>query len=225
MQKGTSPRLKTLRRPDYDYSTPGGYFITICTWKRRLLFSRGEGKSAVRQAWEELPEIFGGIGLDEGVVMPNHFHGILWIVDEGAYRLHPGARKPGLGNLRRAEQLLVPTNAPIKHVTLGNIVGAFKTGAASKINRIRGQTGSLVWQRDFYEHVIRNAHKHKTESIREYIRLNPERWEADRENPTIRLFDQPSRSVDDYLPDLSLPSPGIFIISILTRLPGRATIK
>jgi hypothetical protein len=92
MPKGSLPRRKALRLPDFDYRTPGGYFITACTWKRSLLFNEVEEKHAIQRSWEELLDIFGGIELDESVVMYNHFHGILWIIDDGAYRLHPGWR-------------------------------------------------------------------------------------------------------------------------------------
>ncbi len=196
MRPGALPRRKNIRLPDYDYSLPGGYFVTICAWKRAFLFDRPAEKLAVQNAWEELPGIFAGIELGEYVIMPNHFHGIVWIIDDGAYRLHPGTWNI---NCRRGEQLLAPTTMerPRKYVALGNIVGAFKTSAASKINRLRGQVGAPVWQRNYFERVIRG--EREADAIREYILLNPEQWDADRDNPAHELFDQPARSIDDYL--------------------------
>jgi putative transposase len=82
--KGILPRRKVLRLPEYDYRTPAGYFITARTWKGSLLFNGAGFFRAVRQAWEALPAIFGGIELDECVVMPNHFHGIVWVFDDRA---------------------------------------------------------------------------------------------------------------------------------------------
>jgi hypothetical protein len=90
----------------------------------------------------------------------------------------------------------------VKYVTLGNIVGAFKTSAASRINLLRGRTGMPVWQRNYYERIIRS--EREAEKIREYIDLNPGEWELDRDNPRNDSFDQPARSVDDYLDDLHL---------------------
>jgi hypothetical protein len=65
-------------------SHAGGCFITARTWKGSLLFNGAGFFRAVRQAWEALPAIFGGIELDECVVMPNHFHGIVWVFDDRA---------------------------------------------------------------------------------------------------------------------------------------------
>jgi len=138
----------------------------------------------------ELLDILSGLELGEYVVMPNHFHGIIRIIEEGAFRLHPG-------DWSRGEQLLAPTEAIPEYVSLGNIVGAFKTSTASKINLVRGQPGEKVWQRNYFERVIRN--EHEGEKIREYIFLNPQRWLDDRDNPESELFGKPAISIDDYL--------------------------
>jgi hypothetical protein len=83
--------------------------------------------------------------------------------------------------------------------------GCIPDGAASKFNRFRHQTGTPVWQRNYFERIIRG--EREADLIREYIQLNHERWEADRDNPTNKLFDRPARSMDDYLSDLFLPQP------------------
>ncbi len=194
------PRRKSLRLPAFDYSTPGGYFITICTWKHALLFSHTAERTALENAWDNLTTIFGGIELDEHVIMPNHFHGIVWIVDDGAYRLHPGTWNQTIN--RRGGQLPAPMAQSMNNVALGNIVGAFKTRAASQINRLRNQPGTPVWQRNYFEHIIRN--ERQADIIREYIRLNPDSWKTDRDNPENELFDSPARSMDDYLADFHL---------------------
>jgi REP element-mobilizing transposase RayT len=64
---------------------------------------------------------------------------------------------------------------------LGAIVGQYKSAVTKRINRIRKTPGTPVWQRNYYEHIIRN--EDELRRIREYIRLNPMKWELDRENP------------------------------------------
>jgi putative transposase len=59
------------------------------------------------------------------------------------------------------------------------LIGAFKTVSTDRINEMRGTPGALLWQRDFYDHIIR--HNDELEKIREYIRTNPLRWRSDRE--------------------------------------------
>ena len=83
-------RRKAPRAPGYDYSLPGGYFFTTCTKGRELLFESVTARAAVESAWAGLMGILGNIELDEFVVMPTHSHGIIRIIGNGAYRLHPG---------------------------------------------------------------------------------------------------------------------------------------
>jgi putative transposase len=68
---------RSLRLPDYDYSAAGYYYVTICTFKREVIIDRVELVQLVTDAWEDLPQRFKGVGLDEFVVMPNHLHGIV----------------------------------------------------------------------------------------------------------------------------------------------------
>ncbi|MEW6093789.1 MAG: transposase [Chloroflexota bacterium] len=188
---------KTLRLPGFDYSLPGIYFITSCTHNREFLFVSEPETLAVTSAWNHLKDVSSGIELDEFVVMPNHVHGILWILEDGAYRLHPGTWKNASDGCRD-EQLLIP--APVrKAVTLGNIIGAFKTTAASRINKLHRKPGAIIWQKSFYEHIVRN--NRELNSIREYIRENPGRWADDRDNPQHPMFNLPVCSSADYLDD------------------------
>jgi putative transposase len=138
---------KPMRLPEYDYSMPGAYFVTACTRNRDLLFDTPETKLAVESAWHLLLDIFANIELDEFIVMPNHVHCILCITREGSYRLHPGTWKNDFDTQRRDGQLPVPTLAIPKFESLSNIVGAFKTTAATRINKLRGIIGLPVWQK------------------------------------------------------------------------------
>src|SRR5829696_2674950 len=168
---------KPMRLPQYDYSMPGAYFITACTKDREFLFEMDDAKRAVESSWNSVVDIFANIELGEFVVMPNHIHGIVWITGEGSYRIHPGTWKHDA--IHRVGQLPDPTK--IKFETLSNIVGAFKTTAATRVNKLRGIVGVPVWQKSFYDRIVRN--NHELNCIQEYIRYNPVKWDEDRENP------------------------------------------
>ena len=185
---------KPMRLPSYDYSMPGAYFVTACTKNREFLFESPEAKLAVESAWQSVLDIFGKIELDEFVVMPNHIHGIVWITGEGSYRLHPGTWKNN--NFRRDGQLPVPILENPKYETLSHIIGAFKTTGATQVNKLRGQIGMAVWQKSFYDRIVRNDRE--LERIQEYIRNNPIKWEEDRDNPASPKFGLPAKSKDDY---------------------------
>jgi REP element-mobilizing transposase RayT len=181
-----------MRLPEYDYSMPGAYFITACTKKRELLFHRPDVKLAVESAWQSLLDIFANLELGDFIVMPNHVHCIIWIVGEGTYHLHPGTWKHD--GVRRDGQLPIPTNT--KFETLSNMIGAFKTTAAARVNKLRGSIGLPVWQKSFHDRIVRN--ERELERIHKYIQNNPIKWEEDRDNPASPRFRPPAKSIDDY---------------------------
>lgn len=183
---------KSMRLPEYDYSMPGAYFITACTKNRELLFDTPDAKGAIESAWNSILDIFANIELGEFVVMPNHVHGIVWITGEGSYRLHPGTWKNG--DIGRGGQLPAPTET--KFETLSNIIGAFKTTAATRINKLRGTIGLPVWQKSFYDRIVRN--EGELERIQKYIQYNPIKWSEDRDNSAGVKFGSAAKSIDDY---------------------------
>lgn len=123
--------------------------------------------------WCELIDRFSNIKLDEYVVMPNHMHGIIYIV--GA----PLVGAPtGTGNAVRAGTRPAPT--------LGSIIGAFKSITTNKyIENIHGNKWpkfyGKLWQRNYFERVIRD--ERELNAMREYILNNPAQWAFDSENP------------------------------------------
>jgi REP element-mobilizing transposase RayT len=165
------PRRRSIRLKNYDYTTGGAYFVTICAHHRESLF--GEVKDGVmrlndhgviaRTAWEDLPNDYDGVRLDAFVVMPNHVHGIVWLQDTVGAGFKPA-----------------PTPRPNRH-GLPEFVRAFKTFSSRRINERRRTTGRPVWQRGYYEHVVRNMES--LQRIEEYILSNPSRWALDPENP------------------------------------------
>ena len=157
---------KSLRLRGYDYSRTGAYFVTMCTQNRANLFGKIVKNEMrlnvygrmVQEVWNGLPWHYPHVVLDAFVIMPNHIHGIV-VLSVGA------GLKP----------------APTRH-SLPEIVRAFKTFSARQINESRHTPGTPVWQRNYYEHIIRN--QAALNRIRQYIIDNPGHWEKDRENPT-----------------------------------------
>jgi putative transposase len=168
-------RRKQIRLQGYDYSTPGGYFVTICTRDYRRVFGEiidgrmrlgNMGEIAVR-CWKDLPKHFGDIELDEFIVMPNHIHGIIIIHD----------------NPRRDVQLNIPTGNYHSRISpqrgsLGVIIRTYK--AAVTTNCRQQGCRDFKWQSRFYDHIIRN--EQSLNRVREYISTNAERWPFDKEN-------------------------------------------
>jgi REP element-mobilizing transposase RayT len=163
---------RSIRLKDYDYSQAGAYFVTICTYNKEWIFGNvvnGEmmldeyGKVA-REEWDRSAEIRREVELDFFVVMPNHIHGIVVIVESN------------VGATGRSPLPKGPTPKSI-----GAMVAGFKSAATRRINELRGTPYKLVWQRNYYEHVIRN--EDNLNEIREYIVNNPLKWDLDSENP------------------------------------------
>ena len=126
-------------------------------------------------AWEDLPRHYPHVDLDAWTIMPNHVHGIVVLTERVK------APQPVEAGLKPA-----PTDASDSGVRHGlpEIVRAFKTFSARRINVFRGAVGAPFWQRNCYEHVIRN--EESLNRIRQYILDNPARWDEDPENPAVR---------------------------------------
>ncbi len=167
----SSPR-KRNRLPDYDYSAPGWYYITVCTYKLHCWFGKIEdGKmqlnkigKIVEQCWEKTPKHFNRIELDEYIVMPNHVHGIIII----------NSNDVGNADLRSLQK-----NDRTK-MLLSKVIHGFKSTVTRKIRKQLNEY-AFAWQRSFYDHIIRN--EKSLYKIRNYIHNNPIRWYVDKNNP------------------------------------------
>ena len=154
---------QTRRLQDFDYRQAGGYFITICTWNRKPILSTirdatvqpTEIGTIVRREWERTIELRPEVALDEYVLMPDHMHAVLRIVE--AVR----EQNASVGFHRQPR-------------SLGSIVGGFKAASTSRIRSFLGVPGLRVWQRNYHEWIIRDD-RH-LEAVRRYIRQNPVRW-------------------------------------------------
>ena len=163
---------RSIRLKGYDYSQAGAYFVTVVAYQRECLFGDildgdvmlNEFGMIVDETWQWLENQYSYVESGTSVVMPNHFHGILVIHDDGR------------GGSRTA-----PTTEPIKRKPLGRLIGAFKTVSTKQINLLRDTEGQVVWQRNYYERIIRD--EREMDRIHRYIESNPSQWADDTENP------------------------------------------
>jgi REP element-mobilizing transposase RayT len=174
---------KSIRLPFYDYSGGGFYFVTLCTSDWEPIFGKVEdGKMKMNEfgqsaefVWDEIPQHFPNVEIDAFVIMPNHVHGVIVIKENG--NIVKPTRAQHAAPLRNKNGS--------KSGSLGVIVRSFKSAVTREINLQRGTPGVTVWQRNYYEHVIRD--ERDLERIREYIENNPLRWALDEENPENRI--------------------------------------
>ncbi len=175
----------SIRLPDYDYSQSGAYFVTICVQNRECIFGEvANGRvnlspfgEIAQRFWTQIAERYPDVELGEFVVMPNHLHGIVVIKPDDSDRVLVGA----IHELPLQQQ---PRRKQRRKMLLPKIIGWFKMNSAKQINELRWMPGELVWQRNYFEHVIRSDEK--LNKIREYIIANPEQWENDPENPLVQ---------------------------------------
>ncbi len=164
---------RSVRLKNYDYSQAGAYFVTICTQKKEYLFGTiKDGKIVLNDAGEIVNEFctkteshFTNTIFDAFVIMPNHFHAIITV---GA-----GFPRPVKNQIHDGRGDPAPT--------LGNIVGFFKYQTTKQINILRQTPGHKLWQRNYYEHVIRDENDYQR--IYKYIQNNPLKWASDSLHP------------------------------------------
>ena len=164
---------KLTRLTGFDYTLSGAYFVTLVTWNRQHLFGQiidsemhlssiGE---IVSRVWANTAIIRPNVHVDVFVVMPNHLHGIIIIDGNG-----------------RGETVSRPDKeiSGIQSGSLGAIIGQIKSISTKNINTHRSSPGAPVWQRNYYDHIIRD--EAEMERIYQYILQNPSSWADDPEN-------------------------------------------
>lgn len=175
-------KRRSIRLAHYDYSQCGAYFITLCVHDRACLFGAiVEGSmnlnhlgELVVSEWQRTAHIRANVEIDQFSVMPNHLHGIVVITDFGRGVSHTPSEK-----LRSPSQ------------TLGAIVRGFKAATTKRINEVRQTPGAAVWQRNYYEHVLRNDDE--LGRIQQYVINNPLQWALDRKIRKGAYIDTPLR--------------------------------
>lgn len=193
-----SPRHRhSTRIQGYDYRAVGWYFVTICAQNRECFFGEIQDRSvvlseighAVATCWTGIPDHFPHVGLDAWILMPNHLHGILAIRPADHRPANEQAsHEPSISRSLMNDWAFQPPASPprleVLPGSLGAIVRSFKSASTRKVNQLRGVLGLPLWQRNYYEHIIRNTDA--LNQIRQYIAENPAKWETDRENPNVQ---------------------------------------
>jgi len=159
------PKRKLTRLKDYDYATPGAYFITICTDKKKCLFGRirSQGNTGepqmqyspigliARQCLMDVENHYVNIKIDNWVIMPNHIHLLVQITE----RINP---------------------FPTKMYDIPNVIGKYKAAVTRAVGNAFMHSGKL-WQNSYYDHVVRSEQDYL--DIWEYISANPSNWLED----------------------------------------------
>lgn len=174
---------RSIRLPQYDYAKSGVYFVTICTHEREcVLGDVVDGVMVLNdwgiiadEFWDEVSAHFHGVAIDAHVIMPNHVHANIVIIH----------------NPTRRGEVASPASwggvSPPLRPALGQIVAYYKYQTTKAINLMRNMPGAKFWQRNYWEHVIRN--EAEMNRILEYIETNPARWSDDQLHPAA----QPNR--------------------------------
>ncbi len=183
--------------PQYHYASPGSYFVTICTNRRRPLFGEvmddrvmlNDAGNVVQEEWRKSELVRPDVELGVFEVMPNHVHGIITITGDEVRATQRVARDASVEDVarttpirfrtgdQRATQRVAPTLQP---GSIGAIVGQFKSEATKRVLKLVGPCVKPIWQRNYYEHVIRDDDE--MEAICAYIAANPSLWQFDRDN-------------------------------------------
>jgi REP element-mobilizing transposase RayT len=173
------PDRKRIRLKEYDYSKPGNYFVTINTKEDVVQLSSvengtvklSEAGEIVDSVWRNLPNHYTNCELDEYIIMPDHFHGIIIIID-----------------CCREGSVTLPKNEKTNKTNHGlpEIIRGFKTFSSKTINERIQPVPKFSWQKSYHDRIIRN--KRELDNVRKYIIDNPNNWDINRNNlPEINL--------------------------------------
>ena len=167
---------RSIRLKGFDYSNPGAYFVTICVQNKKCIFGRVVNGTMVlnrygklaEQKLKSIPHRHENTAIHHFIVMPNHVHAIIEIYSPddktvvGVIHELPLPRQLKTG-MKERRTMLIPM-----------IVGEYKMQTAKEINHLRNNAGERFWQRNYYEHILRNDADY--DKCAEYIRNNPLTW-------------------------------------------------
>jgi REP element-mobilizing transposase RayT len=194
-------RIESSRLDGWDYTSPGWYFVTICTKDMEEWFGGvadgvmkcNDVGGIIAEEWEKTKIIRHNITIDEWMVMPNHLHGIIAInwrlkklndvaVDKQNELAVVETPRPIVETSRRDVSTILGSRKISRHTlspnSLGSIIGQFKSICTKRI-RMMGHP-NFAWQSRFHDHIIRNGHE--LNRIRKYIIENPIKWYLDENN-------------------------------------------
>jgi putative transposase len=152
------PQRRSIRIKDYDYSQANIYFVTICIHKQIPVLgvvknekvALSEIGKIVDSNWQNISAHYSNVTLDDYIIMPDHLHGLIVVQDIYADAINGG---------------------PTKKATLASIVSGFKSGVTRELGKSRLAVQYPLWQRNYFEHVIRN--QAELNKICQYIKNNP----------------------------------------------------
>ena len=182
---------RSIRLKGYDYSSEGAYYVTIVAHGRECLFGEiidGEMHPSkygeiIQKWWNEISVHFPNVELGAFVIMPNHVHGIIFIIDNRSD--HPNSNnQENVNNINQGgeTQNQGGETPPQRRPTLGQIMAYFKYQSTKEMNKIETENSiTKFWQRSYYEHIIRNEKELQQKT--DYIMDNPSQWDEDDENP------------------------------------------
>lgn len=184
----------SVRLREYDYSQSNAYFITICTYKKQpLLGDIDKGMMIINhfgkivfEEWSRTSQLRSNITIHPFIVMPNHFHAILTLMDDSSFigkaipQKSVGTQLAESRNDDQDYRTIRKFGKPESN-SVSSIIGAFKSAVTKRIHWEGYSLSNPIWQSRFYDHIIRNEHEKKL--ITEYILRNPEFWENDENNP------------------------------------------
>ncbi len=188
---------RSIRLPEYDYAQCGIYFVTLCTYRKQCLFGeihKGQislnhiGK-IVQEEWLKSSHIRQEIELDEWIIMPNHLHGIVVIINhETRDMVDRWANNNKVVDDKNKDASLAPLQGNVvggsrqrKPRSLSSFIGGFKSSVTKRIKEFCQQPNPVIWQRNYYESILRN--EQQLNHIRQYIINNPQKWDEDTEKP------------------------------------------
>ena len=191
---------RSIRLSGYDYTQPGAYFVTFCTYQSEELFGQVVNGVMVLNAYGEIAQrewlasatIRREIALDAFVIMPNHGHAVVWILPDdtqggtrqgrtpSAPTTDLSGRTPSTPTAGLSGQ--TPSTPTVQRApkSLGALMAGYKSAVTRQINILRNTPDMPVWQRNYYEHIIRT--ERALNAIRQYILDNPARWHLDKYN-------------------------------------------
>ena len=201
-------RIKSARLEGYDYRQSGLYFITVCTHNREHYFGKiVDNEMQLSNIgiladvfWHEIKNHKNNIELHQFVVMPNHIHGILKIVDGGngvgcgydacrddacivSTMANPMGQMDGTDesstNPQQSETNKMAAISP-KSGSVSRVIGSYKSAVTKHAHRLGYE---FKWQTRFYDHIIRNENDYFR--ISNYIKNNPHNWNNDKLNNGI----------------------------------------
>ncbi len=179
-------RRRSIRLPRFDYAAPGAYFVTLCISGRRCILGKVNSNGTVSlnplgeaaaAEWRRSAALRDEIELDAFVVMPNHVHGVVVI--------KPDLSGDDVGATGQSplQQPDYPPRGPARRSLTSFVVG-YKGAVTRRVNAIRKTPGAPVWQRNYYERIIRDDDE--LARARFYVQENPARWRDDDYNPATR---------------------------------------